>query len=140
MKNILVRLQITLVISLLFGGIAFLFGDSFIRWFLYGILFQFIVSPMFYLLLKTWGQININKLKVSRMNAIDQNSTELLCAKCNAVNKTMINVNSDENSFTCKECGTVNNIYVEIRNAQKTNIVYKKNVITEEDIKDLKDE
>lgn len=137
-KQILINLGLVTAIGGLFGIIGeVLFESDFLRWFSVSILLQFIFFFIFNSIVYIITNYKLMKLNVERQNILDQNSITLPCANCSHPNTTLVNVNSSENSFTCSECGVKNSISVMITNAQKTDIIYKKDVLTQDDIKEL---
>lgn len=125
-----------LFFSLVFTFIAFVFDADYWKWFWVSFFGQFIVFALFNTTLKVWSQVQVNKLKVERLNAIDKNIAPIRCAACGDLNDVYINVKyPDNNSFKCK-CGITNSVLISITNAQKTDILYDTDgILTEEKIK-----
>jgi hypothetical protein len=131
----------TVLVSLAFGLIGF-FGydgiDSFVSWFGISLVSQFLFFFIFNSLVQRYENYKYSELINAREIEIEKNIIPMFCANCNHPNEVHIDIKGGENKFVCDNCDTENAVLVSISNAQKTNPVYKKDVLTEEDIKDLK--
>ena len=128
---------ITLSISLLFGLAGSVAGSSFFTWALITFISQYIIFFIISQILKTWAQVQVNRMRVERMNVIDRNKTEIRCATCGEVNEVEIDINGN-NDFRCKRCNSLNKILVGITNVQKTEILHDTSKpLTLEDIEDI---
>lgn len=123
-------------VSFIFAAAGYLLGSSPIAWFLIGIVIQVIFNYALNMTLKTWGQINTNRLKVERMNAISKNLVNLECANCRVKTETEILLSEPKNSFTCKNCGKNNAVFVSIETANQT-VIPDNNLLTSEVIKNI---
>lgn len=126
---------LTVLFSLVFGIIGIVSGGNFLSWFLFALVSQFILFFIVNLCIKTYSQIQVNKLEVSRLNSIDRNIKQLRCAVCGEINDVYINVNSDKNEFICSKCGSKNKVIVYVDTVQKTEIF--DGVITDDTLKKI---
>lgn len=138
MNNIIQSLIITLLVSFAFGSIGFFGFGSFIPWFGLSLVGQYLFFYIFNSIIQRVENYQFNKLINDREIEIEKNVIPLFCANCNHPTDVHIDIKGSENGFKCDNCGTENAILVSISNAQKTNILYKKDVLTEEDIKNIK--
>lgn len=111
---------IILMISAVFASAGFLLGQSVIGWFLIGIVFQLVFNFALNRVLMVWGQNNINRLEVERLNAISKNTVLLECSNCKHVQEEEILLADKKIEYTCDECKRKNRVYVNIETAQKT--------------------
>lgn len=127
---------ITLLVSFILGAVGFFTGGDFLRWFSISLFSQFAIFFVFNLITKTWAQIQVNRLEVERLNAIDRNTARIKCAVCGEINEVVIDINGP-NEFRCTKCNSLNSVYVDITNAQKTEINDINGVFTEDSVREL---
>jgi transcription elongation factor Elf1 len=130
---------LTFVISLAFGVLGYFTGHNFIEWAGIAFISQFVVFFIVNMVTKTIMQMQLNKLEVSRLNAIDENRVRIKCAVCGEYNDVVIRV-GQENEFRCVKCNSLNSISVNIENYQKTEIPTTNGILTEDIIKKLEEE
>jgi phage FluMu protein Com len=130
---------LTFVISLAFGVLGYFTGHNFIEWAGIAFISQFVVFFIVNMVTKTIMQMQLNKLEVSRLNAIDQNRVRIKCAVCHEPNDVIIRV-GEENEFRCERCKSLNSISVSIDNFQKTEIPTTNGILTEDVIKKIEAE
>jgi DNA-directed RNA polymerase subunit RPC12/RpoP len=131
--RIVIGLFIWVLLSFFIAISFFVSGKGFLIPFVISLSIQFILFFIFNAILLLYGQLQINKLKVQRMNAIDKNTATLHCATCGELNSVEININ-DNNEFVCSRCSSKNKVFVNISNVQKTDILYDTNILTEEEL------
>lgn len=138
-REMIKGLSIVVLFSVSFATIAYATGSDPIKWFLVSFLAQFILTALVNTVTRTWAQIQINKLKVQRLNEIDKNVTGVRCAGCGHLNEVYVDIKTpDDNSFHCVSCNCHNSVLINITNAHKTDIMYNTDrVLTEELVNDL---
>ena len=131
-------LVIIIGIAVAIGSVGLLSGQSFLAWFIAGVILQLLFNFALNTGMKTWGQVQINKLLVERMNTIDRNRVEVPCETCKEINEIDLSFNHD-NEFRCEKCKTLNKVFVTWDVVQKTEIP-ENAVITEDIVKQIKKE
>lgn len=129
-------LLVTFIISFILGSVGFFTGGDFLRWFFISLFVQFGIFFIINLITKTYAQIQINRLEVERLNAIEKNTARIKCVVCGEINEVVIDINAP-NEFRCKKCSSLNSVHVQISNAQKTEINDVNGVFTEDSIREL---
>ena len=139
MNKILISLIITFLVSIAFGAIGFFGYGNFVSWFGISFVGQYLFFFTLNSIIDRIEYYKYNKLINEREIEIEKNIIPMFCANCNHPNDVHVDVKMNENSFICENCGTHNSVIVSITNAQKTNILYKKDVLTEEDIQEIRE-
>lgn len=131
-KNFLLAIGI----SLLFGFLGLLLSSSFLVYFLASLGIQLVIYPIINQILLFVANLNIHKWQLARLSELDRNIADLACASCGKINNVLINV-AEDNEFECEHCKVKNSVLVQLYSAQKTNIVTKKDILTQEDVEKL---
>jgi thiol-disulfide isomerase/thioredoxin len=136
LEKVLKSLLFVIIVSCIVGLTGFLFKDSFAFWFVLSFVFQFLVSILFNNVLIFISALKRKEWEIAVMKEVSKNKVAMHCAHCNELNEVVLNVN-DDNKFTCKSCGTENSVILNYMNAQKTNPIYKKHILTKDDVDEL---
>lgn len=130
---------LTFVISLAFGVLGYFTGHNFIEWTGIAFISQFVVFFIVNMTTKTLVQMQLNRLEVARLNALDENRVRIKCAVCGEPNDVVIKI-GEQNEFRCVKCKSLNGISINIDNYQKTEIPTTNGILTEDVIKKLEEE
>ena len=130
-------LLITCSIGVGFGLVGLFTGGDFLRWFGISFVSQFVLFFIFNSLSKSFFQLQINRLEVERINAMEKNNVEINCALCNEINEIVVNV-AEINEFRCVKCNSLNTVRTEISNYHKTEIIPNSGIITEDVLNKIK--
>jgi transposase-like protein len=136
LEKIVKSLLFAIIISSIVGLTGYLFKDSFAFWFIISFVFQFLVFIIFNNALIFISKLKQKEWEIALMAEVSKNKVAIHCAHCNEINEVVLNVN-DDNKFICKSCGTENSIMLNYVNAQKTNPIYKKHILTQADVDKL---
>lgn len=127
-------LLIVLMVSALFASAGYLLGQSIVGWFLLGVVIQLIFNYALNRILMVWGQNNVNRLEIERLNAISKNTIPLECSNCQSVQEEEILLSETKREYKCDNCGRMNTVYVTVETAQKT-ILPDNDILTADVIK-----
>lgn len=131
----IISILITLAVSGVFALIGFFTGGNVFQWFSISLVMQFIVFFLFNIAMRSYFQLQTNKLEVQRLNALDENRVTVKCAVCGEPHDIVIKVGG-VNEFRCEKCKSLNKVEVSISNYQKTEIL--EGLITEDIVNEIK--
>ena len=127
---------IILLIAGAFASAGFLLGQSILGWFIIGVIAQLLFNFTLNRIMMIWGQNNINRLEVERLNAISKNLVQLKCANCQNIQEEEVLFAAKSNQYDCKKCNRQNTVYISIETAQKT-ILPDNDILTDDIIKKM---
>lgn len=134
--KMLMGIIFTLIISGIVGLIGIIFKEAFLFWFLISFVFQFVIFIVVNNILRFMAHVKMKQWELDIQKEMNKNRVDMECAACNETNTVILNIKED-NKFTCKSCGVENSVILHYSNAQKTNPIYKQNILTMDDVKKL---
>lgn len=139
LEKTLIGVIFSIGLSLIAGLAALAFGGSFFFWSIITFIYQIVAFAIVNNIITFISKLKVRQWEIDILKEAKKNKIHMNCASCNELNEIVVNT-AEDNKFICKDCGVENSVIVQIMNAQKTNPIYRKDVLTTEDIKSLKDE
>lgn len=124
LKIFLISSVKTAFLSGVIGGIAYLFGGNFAKWYLLGFVGQYVGFYLFNTFLEYKAARDIRILRLKEAEIVAQNQIQVDCAACKKENQVIVRFNQ-ENRFICGHCNTKNSVYLNAETAVVTEPKYE---------------